>query len=345
MSAVLVADDDIEIANFVATTLELEGYDVMVAHDGEEAIAMLNNRLPELALVDVMMPGKDGLEVCRAVRSDPSTAGLPIILLTARDRATDKVRGFEAGADDYILKPFDTLELLARVRATLRRNSEMRAASPLTGLPGNQRITDEIATRAASGRDFAVCHLDLDNFKEFNDRYSWVRGDEVISLVATALRAAAIELPPPQPFIGHIGGDDFVAICLPSQVDRFCRRCLEIFDERVKALHDPIDAERGYMVVVDRRGVERQVPLTALSIGVASTTRRQFTDPRAIVAVATEMKNVAKSSAGSSVAVDRRTGPIDAEPDGDGDADDDDGELAAAADLARADGRHPQPAD
>lgn len=314
MTTVLVADDDLDVARYVGNTLELEGFDVMLAGDGDEALSLLADRLPDLALVDVMMPRTDGYEVCRRVRSDPSTASLPIILLTARDRAADKVQGFEAGADDYILKPFDTLELVARVRATLRRNSEMRAASPLTGLPGNQRITDEIATRSATDEDFAVCHLDLDNFKEFNDRYSWVRGDEVISLVASAMRSAAAEAGQPQPFIGHIGGDDFVAICRPEQVEPFCGRCLEIFDQRVRALHDPLDAERGYMVVVDRRGDERQVPLTALSIGVASTTRRQFSDPRAIVAVATEMKNVAKASPGSSYAVDRRTGPVDVEP-------------------------------
>jgi hypothetical protein len=120
-----------------------------------------------------------------------------------------------------------------------------------------------------------------------------------------------MEVGPPQPFIGHVGGDDFVALCTPEQVEPFCTQCVQIFDDRVRALHDPIDAERGFISVLDRQGNERRWPLTSLSIGVATTTRRQFTDPRSIVAVASEMKGVAKATTGSAVAIDRRSGPVD----------------------------------
>jgi diguanylate cyclase (GGDEF)-like protein len=308
---VLVADDDVDVARFIASTLDIEDFEVSIAHDGVEALRLADATPPALAILDVAMPGLDGLAVCRRLRAAPATAGLPVILLTGSSRPGDRVLGLEAGADDYLLKPFDSLELVARVRSTLRRNSEMRAVSPLTGLPGNHRIGEEIEVRVSAGHEFAVCHLDLDNFKAFNDRYGWVRGDEVISLVATALRSAAAEAGEPQPFVGHVGGDDFVAVCSPEQVEPFCRRVLSIFDTRVKGLHDAEDARQGYLRVVDRQGDERHVPLTSLSIGVAVSTRRQFSDPRAIVAVATEMKTVAKSRPGSTIAIDRRTGPAD----------------------------------
>ena len=309
MSSVLVVDDDVDVARFIEVNLRLEGFDVVVAHDGEEALTVIADELPDLALLDVMMPNIDGVELCRRLRSDPLTASLPVIMLTAKSLSVDKVVGLTAGADDYIIKPFDTLELIARVHSTLRRNADMRAVSPLTGLPGNHRINEEIAARAAGDQHFAVCHVDLDNFKAFNDRYGWLRGDDVITLLASALKAAAADAGLPQAFIGHVGGDDFVVICSPEQVDVLTSRCIKLFDEGVELLHDPQDVAAGFMSIVDRQGSERRFPLVSVSIGVAMTGRRHFADHRAIVAVATEMKSVAKGQPGSAVAVDRRVDP------------------------------------
>ena len=307
MSTVLVVDDDVDIARFIEVNLRLEGFDVLVAHDGVEALEVIAEDLPDLALLDVMMPRLDGVELCRRLRSDPLTASLPVIMLTAKSLSVDKVVGLTAGADDYIIKPFDTLELIARVRSTLRRNAEMRAVSPLTGLPGNHRINEEIAARAADDQHFAVCHVDLDNFKAFNDRYGWLRGDDVITLLAAALKAAGAEAGLPQPFVGHVGGDDFVVICAPEQVEGLTEHCMRMFDEGVRDLHDPADVAAGHISIVDRQGNERRYPIVSVSIGVAMTGKRHYADHRAIVAVATEMKVVAKRQAGSAVAIDRRT--------------------------------------
>jgi diguanylate cyclase (GGDEF)-like protein len=313
MPTVLVADDDVEVARFIAVNLELEGFRVTLAHDGVEALDAIRRDLPDLALIDVMMPSIDGIEVCRRLRSDPTTASLPIIMLTAKSLAADKVVGLGAGADDYVTKPFDTLELIARVRSTLRRNADMRAVSPLTGLPGNHRINEEIALRTAVGEAFAVAHVDLDNFKAYNDRYGWLRGDDVISLLASVLKTAGAAAGTPAPFIGHVGGDDFVIICSSRQVEALSHAVIEGFDTAVPALHDPADVANSYLVVVDRQGRDQRYPLVSVSIGVASTDRRRFTDHRDVVAVATEMKAVAKGRVGSAVAIDRRTDP-DSDP-------------------------------
>jgi DNA-binding response OmpR family regulator len=306
VSTVLVVDDDFDVATYIEANLRIEGFDVLVAHDGAEALEMINNELPDLALLDVMMPKVDGIEVVRRLRSTAATASLPVIMLTARSLPSDKVVGLTAGADDYIVKPFDTLELVARVRSTLRRNADMRAVSPLTGLPGNHRINEEIELRAAAGTGFAVCHVDLDNFKAFNDRYGWLRGDDVIELLASTLKLASLEAGLPLPFVGHVGGDDFVVVCTPEQVDQLCRITVERFDGAVIGLHETGDVERGFLSVVDRQGHERHFPLTSVSIGVATSERRHYTDPRDVVAVASEMKTVAKGRAGSAVAIDRR---------------------------------------
>jgi diguanylate cyclase (GGDEF)-like protein len=303
---VLVVDDDVDIARFIEINLRLEGFEVRVAHDGEAAEASIDKEIPDLVLLDVMMPRVDGVELCRRLRANPATANLPVIMLTAKSLSADKVVGLTAGADDYIIKPFDTLELVARVRSTLRRNAEMRAVSPLTGLPGNHRIDEEIAERVLKDAAFAVCYVDLDNFKAFNDRYGFLRGDEVITLLATSLRQAAMEQGDPMAFIGHVGGDDFVVACAADQAEPMSARVLELFDSSVVQLHDPEDSERGYLEVTDRQGMVRQFGLVSVSIGVALSGRRSFNDHREVVAVATEMKKVAKATPGSSIAVDRR---------------------------------------
>jgi diguanylate cyclase (GGDEF)-like protein len=284
----------------------MEGFDVLTAHDGAEALQVIGSKLPDLVLLDVMMPVLDGVEVCRRIRSDPTTASTPVIMLTAKTMSADKVLGLTAGADDYIIKPFDTLELVARVQTTLRRNAEMRAVSPLTGLPGNFRINEEIALRMRGDEPFAVCHADLDNFKAFNDRYGWLRGDEVITLLASVLRTAGACVSPPVPFVGHVGGDDFVMVCTPEQVDALTSASVELFDTGVRELHDAEDIAAGHLTLVDRQGNERLYPLVSVSIGVAMTGRRHFSDHRQMVAVATEMKSVAKAKVGSAVAIDRR---------------------------------------
>jgi diguanylate cyclase (GGDEF)-like protein len=309
VATVLVVDDDTDIARFIEINLRLEGFDVRVAHDGEQAEKSIDEETPDLVLLDVMMPKVDGVELCRRLRANPATANLPVIMLTAKSLSADKVVGLTAGADDYIIKPFDTLELVARVRSTLRRNAEMRAVSPLTGLPGNHRIEEELADRVIKAQPFAVLYLDLDNFKAFNDCYGFLRGDEVITLLSTAARRAVMEAGEPAPFLGHIGGDDFVVVCLPEQAEAMAKRVVDIFDASAPRLHDPTDAGRGYIEVTDRQGKARRFPLVSVSIGIAMSGNRMFADKREVVDVATEMKKVAKTTVGSSIAIDRRGTP------------------------------------
>ncbi len=306
VGTILVVDDDADIVRFVEMNLRLEGYRVLVATDGLSALGMLATEQPDLVLLDVMMPGVDGIEVTRQIRADSRTSTLPVIMLTAKTMTADRVLGLTAGADDYIIKPFDTLELVARVRSTLRRNAEARSVSPLTSLPGNVRIEEEIAGRVSSDRPFAVAYLDLDNFKAFNDVHGFFRGDDVIHLLAAALRQAVQGANPPA-FIGHVGGDDFVLVCLPAQVEELAAVTVSYFDEHVVDLHDPLDVERGGLDVIDRQGVLRRFPLVSVSVGIATSERRRFVDHRQVVAVATEMKGVAKGEVGSTIAVDRRS--------------------------------------
>src|SRR5919109_4746124 len=177
---VLVVDDDPDIARFIQVNLRTQGFEVHLASDGVEALERAREVVPDLVLVDVMMPRMDGFQVVDRLRSEPRTANVSIIMLTAKALTADKVLGITTGADDYIIKPFDPVELVARVKGTLRRAREMRAMSPLTGLPGNARIQQELQQRIDPGQAFALLYADLDHFKAYNDHYGFLRGDDAL---------------------------------------------------------------------------------------------------------------------------------------------------------------------
>jgi diguanylate cyclase (GGDEF)-like protein len=300
---ILVADDDPEIVKLIALNLRMEGYDVVTAHDGEEALRVVHEQMPALVLLDIMMPKIDGFEVCERIRADGTTRQISVIMLTAKSLSADKIVGLTAGADDYVLKPFDPMELIARVRSTLRRSKEMRAVSPLTGLPGNIQIEDEIRDRHRAGEPIAVCYADLDNFKGYNDRYGFLQGDGAIGYTAGVLREVAEATP--GSFLGHVGGDDFVLLVSADDAEGVCQKAIELFDRGALALYEPDDAARGYIQVEDRRGRLMRYPLLTLSIGVGMNAD-DVTDYREIVDAATEMKSFAKRQAGSVYAIDRR---------------------------------------
>jgi len=303
---ILVVDDDPDIARFVEVNLRSAGYDVAVASDGEQALEKAAELRPDLVLLDVMMPRIDGFEVAQRLRRNPQTANTSIIMLTAKALSTDKVLGLTAGADDYIIKPFDPIELLARVKGTLRRAKEMRNLSPLTGLPGNIRIQEEIERMVREARPFAVLYCDLDNFKAYNDQKGFVRGDRLIQATARIIQDAVVELAGSEGFVGHIGGDDFAAVVPPEHAEPIAKRIVERFDAQVHQFYDPEDIERGYVEVEDRKGVLQRLPLASISVGIATTDVRTFAHYGEAVAVATEMKQFAKRQTGSSYAIDRR---------------------------------------
>jgi len=249
----------------------------------------------------------DGLTALRKMRSHPALAGTSIVLLTARGLTEDRVSGLELGADDYVTKPFDVTELLARVKAVLRRTKAARDTSPLTGLPGNFRIGAEIEARIEQGTSFAVVHTDLDNFKAFNDHYGFMRGDQAIKFCAEVLRQAVVDVDDDSAFIGHIGGDDFVAVVEAEVAEPFCKAVIDRFDDGILDYYDTADALRGYIEVTDRRGERFAFPVVSISLGVVSNINRPITSQWEASAVAVEMKEFAKKQHGSSYRIDRRT--------------------------------------
>ncbi|MEX2279712.1 MAG: response regulator [Acidimicrobiia bacterium] len=303
----LVVDDDDTIVHVVRINLELEGFEVDTAGDGQEGLERAIANPPDIVILDIMMPHMDGLTVLRKMRAQPSLASTSIVLLTARGLTEDRVNGLDLGADDYITKPFDVVELVARVKAVLRRTKTARDTSPLTGLPGNFSIGAEIERRIATDRTFALVYCDLDNFKAYNDHYGFLRGDQVIQFSADVLRQALADTGDDEGFVGHIGGDDFVAITEADVAEAFCKSVIDRFDDGVLDYYDTADALRGYIEVTDRRGERYAFPVVAMSMGVVTNLTRPITTQWEASAVAVEMKEFAKKQAGSAYRIDRRT--------------------------------------
>lgn len=304
---ILIADDDEDVASAVEVNLQLEGYEVHLAHDGVEALGQARKLQPDLILLDVVMPGLDGFEVCRQLRADPRTMNSAVILLTAKSVASDKVHGLTAGADDYIVKPFEPAELVARVRSVLRRANQMRDLSPLTRLPGNFRIAGELERLVAQpNAEFAVVYADLNEFKSFNDYYGFLRGDEVIKFTAKVLTEALAANPSEPSFAGHVGGDDFVLIVHPNVAEPISKAIIDGFDSGIAALYDPDDRERGTIRVTDRRGEVHEYAIVSIAVGVAQTTNRPIRTQWEASAIATEMKSHAKRLRRSAYEIDRR---------------------------------------
>lgn len=302
---ILVVDDNESLCRLLSAVLRVEGFEAFTVTNAQEAIPAALEHRPDLILLDVMMPRIDGLEICRRLREMRQTRYTCVILVTAKVSTADKVAGLRAGADDYLTKPFDSGELVERIRSTLRRSTEMKGLNPLTGLPGNDQIRLEAGTRLVSGRPTALLHVDIDSFKAFNDHYGFMRGDGAITLLADCCSRVVADSDP-DGFVGHIGGDDFAVIVNHEIAERTAERVIERWDARARDLYDPADLERGYIEVHDRRGrLERYGPLT-ISIGIASDRRRTVTSELEMADIATEMKQQAKQTAGSSWAIDRR---------------------------------------
>jgi diguanylate cyclase (GGDEF)-like protein len=305
---VLVVDDDRNLRKIIATNLELAGYTVLAAADGIEALEQIDDFEPDLVLLDLMMPRMDGYEVARRIRAHqhPPIANVPIIMLTAKSETEDKLRGFEAGADDYMTKPFGPQELLARVHAKIRRVEVDSSLSPLTRLPGNLRIEAELRRRLEKLLPFAVLYLDLDHFKAFNDVYGFTHGDEAIQLVARVTVDVVRRRGTANDFVGHIGGDDFIVVTEPERAEEVAREILDDFDRDIRGLYSAKDLRQGYIETRDRRGSLNRFPIMSLSIAIVVNDRGQLSNYAQVGEAAADLKRYAKSIAGSVFVKDKR---------------------------------------
>nr|WP_257455572.1 response regulator [Archangium lipolyticum] len=295
---VLVVDDDEKVVAICREVLVSLGYEVQVASTLEEAHRSLRERRPDVLLLDVQLPDGDGYHFLEELKSERASGHISVIFISARTETGAKVRALKLGADDYLTKPFDALELGARVETVLRRKEQELGASPTTQLPGSGAIEREVQRRLADRQPFAFCYLDLDNLKAYNDYYGFAKADGVIRQTGDLLREVFGQEGLPGDFLGHVAGDDFVFVTSPESVDRICQRAIESFDGIIPLYYDKQDRERGYIETDDRYGEKRKFPIMSVSV-VAVLSDGLTPDHAELARRAADMKKRAKAIQGS----------------------------------------------
>ena len=284
---ILLIDDDRRLRRILRANFEVVGYAVVDAHDADGALTALEESRPDAVVVDVLATENDGPEMVRIIRRHPRGANVPVIVLTAKVHPNAAVLSLEAGADDVVVKPFAPEEMLARVRGKIRRAAEDAAIQPLTKLPGNGPIEAEIRRRLAGTAPWAVLYLDLDGFKAYNDAFGFAKGDRVLTLLATTLSEAVRKHGASDDFVGHVGGDDFVAVMHPAHAEEIAHSIAAAFDREIRAVQ-----------------TDTRVPYCTVSIAIVNGSRGGATYER-IGERAASVKKEAKKRRGSSVVSER----------------------------------------
>ncbi len=306
---VLVIDDDEVSLRLLKVNLERSGYVVLPARTAKDGVEAARYHSPDLVLSDALLPDSNGLQVCNRLVEDSRTRHIPVIIMSSQSGSKDVTATLEAGADDYLVKPLNFQEVIARVRAHIRRAQLKPALNPLTGLPGNLIIEQEIRRLTTPGHGlFAVLYTDLNHFKAYNDVYGFPAGDDAIRLVARVLTTTVSEVGNPTDFVGHVGGDDFVVITSPDRCDALAQRIITDFDRQVPDLYTPADRRRGYLTTKDRQGMIKKFPLLSLSIAIVHNQHHLVTSHWEIGELGAELKQYAKARGGSAYVKDQRRG-------------------------------------
>jgi diguanylate cyclase (GGDEF)-like protein len=302
---ILIIDDDPDILDVLELTLS-ERFEVIKAGNGAEGLIHARTGNPDLIITDYMMPVMNGPEFCKELRKDVLLTHIPIIMLTGKGETKDMVTGINAGADDYLIKPFEPETLLARITMIVARTIRNLDANPLTHLPGNASIMDELQNRINAGTPFAVGYCDLDKFKLYNDKYGFEKGDEIIKATARAIIQATQAIGANKVFVGHIGGDDFVFVSDDSIADAISQKIIDLFDETAPSFYSEEDRAAGYIIGKDRQGNEMKTGLMSISIGIVSNAFTKITHVAQIGEIGADLKKFAKAQDKSNYVRDKR---------------------------------------
>ncbi len=292
---ILVVEDDFDISNMLQLYFKSLQYEVHIAPRGKEALEVTRQLLPNVIVLDIMLPDIDGYEVCRQLRTNLRTSHIPILFLTQKDERSDKIHGLELGADDYITKPFDVEELRLRVRNTIKRAEIESLTSPTTGLPSGRLIEQQLRQLLRLA-DWGILYIGITGLDAFNEVYGFVAGEEVLRFTALVLSETVERLGYAEDFIGHIGGDNFIVITRKALMAQLKAELERRFEDSVGTHYDFMTRMQGYLVVRDGDGEETHVPLMRLQIGTLSADEGPFTDIREVTEAAAEARRRARKA-------------------------------------------------
>ena len=283
---------------------ESDEYNFFSINASEIEVALRN--IPAMIIIDEDSADVDVVEFCRSIRSNEDNTITPIVVLSSNDDKCHMIDVLRTDVEYYIAKPVTCEYLFFVIKNLVSLLMKNRRISPLTGLPGNVQIQTEMKKRLLNKERFAILYFDLDNFKAYNDVYGFSNGDEIIKFTARVITKHIHLIKDSDNFVGHIGGDDFVAIISPSDYDKICQGIIAEFDKYAVTYYNEIDVERGYVEVANRKGIIEQFPLKTLSIAVLEVDSRIYKTTLEIGEVASQIKHLAKTRVGTSTYIINR---------------------------------------
>ena len=308
---ILVADKDSETRLLISTRLTARHYEVLESTDSEEVLQTLEKETIDLAIISSEMELIKGKRLIEVIRKRSHLTAIPIVLLTGENEISEMLMSHHHGFDDFLTKPFDPLALQLRVAMNISRTRNRVEANALTHLPGNFAIERIIRSKIESREKFSVIYIDINNFKSFNDKYSFEKGDDVIRHTAKLLARAGEEaVKDRECFVGHIGGDDFIVVVHPDDEENFARKFIEEFDQVMPTYYSEEDRKRKSIRITNRRGKRETFPLMSCSVSACNNLHKDYRSLGEIARDAAEVKSFLKSQPGSHYLRDRRSSPI-----------------------------------
>jgi len=306
MARILVAGPHILERPESRISLEAKGYQLIVCCEIHKAVGLFLEDPPDLLIVERGFAGTGDLDLIRVASGCLQKTNIPILLVLGPDEMAAGIDWQVLPVDDLIERPVTPEELLLRIQLAEARRNRVFDNNPLSKLPGNTSILNAIQNAVTSAELMAVCYVDIDNFKPYNDHYGFSQGDEVILMVARVIVNVIDQAARGRSFIGHVGGDDYVFIVPEEKVVEVCDKVLANFETVRNLFIEPEDVLRGGFVEKDRQGRETQFGLLSISIAVIPTGHGKFQHSGQVAAVASQMKHKVKALAGSNYLIDQR---------------------------------------
>ena len=300
----IIDDDETSILIFKELFKKDKEFNFISVKTEDIDVALRN--IPSLIIINEDAIDRNVIDICRKIRKDEDNNITPVIVVSSKADRQYRLDILQESVEIFIRKPVDEMYLYYTVKNLNRLLTSNRRISPLTGLPGNVQIHAELKKRITREEPFSVLYLDLDNFKSYNDVYGFLKGDQIIEFTAETILNEIKKSKLKDTFVGHIGGDDFVAIIPSINCEKICQNMLIYFDKNVKKFFTKKDLENEYVEIENRKGIIEKFPLTSLSIGAVIDEGKRFTNILEIGEVGAQVKHAAKSVMGSSYAVDRR---------------------------------------
>lgn len=302
---ILIIDDDIELIQRLKKIFKDEE-DYIFKNSTSINVEETIKDIPDLIIINENSIKSTVISVCDYIRNHADNTITPIMVISSNFDKEHRVEILKNNIQYFIKSPIDDDYIYYTIRNIIKLMTSNRKVSPLTGLPGNLQIQVELKKRLLKKESFAILYFDLDNFKEYNDTYGFLKGDEVIKFTARTISKIMNKYKIENTFVGHIGGDDFVGIISEVDYDALCQDIIVKFDTNIKDYFNDEDIERGYLEVANRKGIIEQFPITSISIGVVRVSPEEYNNPLEIGEVGAQVKHLAKTQMGSAYVINRR---------------------------------------